>query len=197
MLERRNNKVLRNYTVIIAVVAVFSMGFNIYLCKRVLDTVDKLTAAYPKVYIARDQVMEELEVIEEKESELVQEVSEIKVINEEIEEKEEEIKMDIEPAEGVLTKQRGTVTFDGHKETYYNLPMKKVCENATKKGIEGEYWEREDGAKMFGDYIIVAADQKIHPYGSLVETSLGTGIVLDTGEFIKSNPQQIDIAVNW
>jgi len=197
MLERRNNKVLRNYTVIIAVVAVFSMGFNIYLCKRVLDTVDKLTAAYPKVYIARDQVMEELEVIEEKESELVQEVSEIKVINEEIEEKEEEIKVDIEPAEGVLTKQRGTVTFDGHKETYYNLPMKKVCENATKKGIEGEYWEREDGAKMFGDYIIVAADQKIHPYGSLVETSLGTGIVLDTGEFIKSNPQQIDIAVNW
>lgn len=193
MVENFRNKTLRNYTIVIAIVAICSMGLNIYLCRRVLDTVDKITAERPKIYVVRDNITEELEVIEEKEAEIVHEVEQIEIVEEKV---EEEIK---EPAEGVLTKQRGTVMFDGHKETYYNLPMNKVCENAKKRGIEGEYWEREeDGAKMFGDYIIVAADQKIHPYGSLVDTSLGTkGIVLDTGEFIKSNPQQIDIAVTW
>lgn len=199
MVENFRNKTLRNYTIVIAIVAICSMGLNIYLCRRVLDTVDKITAERPKIYVVRDNITEELEVIEEKEAEIAEEVNEIKTTDEVIKENEEEIKAEIEPAEGVLTKQRGTVMFDGHKETYYNLPMKKVCENAKKRGIEGEYWEREeDGAKMFGDYIIVAADQKIHPYGSLVDTSLGTkGIVLDTGEFIKTNPEQIDIAVTW
>ncbi|MBQ1827499.1 MAG: hypothetical protein II126_05945 [Erysipelotrichaceae bacterium] len=59
------------------------------------------------------------------------------------------------------------------------------------------YWIREDGCKMFGDYIMIAADFKIRPRGSLVMTSLGMGIVCDTGAFIKKNPHQIDLAVNW
>ena len=189
--EKKLNGQVKWLALAAVLIVITVMYSNLYICTRMMDTVDKLTAAYPRVYIARDRVMDELEVIEEKEEAIAEEVQQIEIVEEKV---EEEIK---EPGEGVLTKQRGTVTFDGHKETYYNLPMKKVCENATKKGIEGEYWEREDGTKMFGDYIIVAADQKIHPYGSLVETSLGTGIVLDTGEFIKSNPQQIDIAVNW
>jgi hypothetical protein len=64
---------------------------------------------------------------------------------------------------------------------------------------EGEYpyWVRSDGAKMLGDYIIVACDLNVHPRGSLVETSIGTGLVCDTGTFALYNPYQIDIAVVW
>ena len=99
--------------------------------------------------------------------------------------------------EDPLTKQKGVNMFNGHRETYYNLPMGLVCSNATKKGIEGKYWEREDGAKMFGKYVIVAANWKLHPYGSIVETSLGEGIVLDTGTFIYTYPEGYDLAVTW
>lgn len=206
MIERRNNLYMRNYTIIIAVVAIFSMAFNLYLCKRTLDTVDKIMAASPRVYVTRER---EAEVIEEEVEaeieEIVEEVEQIETTEEVIEQEVEEVKEDVKlnvnptpvPAEGVLTKSKGTVQFDGHKETYYNLPMNKVISNAHKRGIEGEYREREDGAKMLGDYIMVAADQKIHPYGSLVNTSLGMGIVVDTGTFIMTNPQQIDIAVTW
>ena len=205
MVENFRNKTLRNYTIIIAIVSICSMGFNAYLCKRTLDTVDRITSAYPKVYITREPAEE---VIEEKVEEIVEEVEQIETTEEVIEGEVEEIKEDAKviptpvPAEGVLTKSRGTVQFEGHKETYYNLPMGKVVSNAQKKiqaaqDENWEYWEREDGAKMLGDYIMVAADQKIHPYGSLVNTSLGMGIVVDTGTFIMTNPQQIDIAVNW
>lgn len=125
------------------------------------------------------------------EEEILEEVDEV------LEETKKVAKVETAMVTGILTKRGGVNYFDGHKETYYNLPMKKVVSNAQNKGIEGNYWEREDGAKMLGDYIMVAADQSIHPYGSLVETSLGTGIVVDTGTFIQTNPQQIDIATTW
>ena len=96
-----------------------------------------------------------------------------------------------------LTPQSGTFTFEGHTETYYNLDMSVVVQVAQSRGIAGEYHVREDGAKMIGDYIMVAADYSIHPYGSLVNTSLGMGIVVDTGGFIAWNPTGIDIAVSW
>ena len=44
---------------------------------------------------------------------------------------------------------------------------------------------------------MVAANLGVHPRGSLVETSLGTGIVVDTGGFAEGNPTQLDIAVDW
>ena len=50
---------------------------------------------------------------------------------------------------------------------------------------------------MLGDYIIVAANLEIRPRGTLVETSLGTGIVCDTGGFAAYNQTQIDLAVDW
>ena len=124
-------------------------------------------------------------------------LDEIEQIDEEIKEEVKEIEEVEVRTSGILTKRGGVNYFDGHKETYYNLPMKKVVSNAQNRGIEGNYWEREDGAKMLGDYIMVAADQSIHPYGSIVATSLGDGIVVDTGTFIKTNPQQIDIATTW
>lgn len=96
-----------------------------------------------------------------------------------------------------LTASSGVNYFGDQKETYYNLPMEQVVYNANNAGISGEYWIRSDGCKMLGQYIMIAANQSIHPYGSLVETSLGTGIVVDTGGFAESNPYQVDIAVTW
>lgn len=103
----------------------------------------------------------------------------------------------------ILNKRDGVCWYDDgfgggpHKETYYNLPMKRVCEIAKKKGIKGEYWETEDGLKMYGYFIICAADYNTHAYGSIVLTSLGPGKVLDTGAFAATNPTQIDIATCW
>lgn len=99
--------------------------------------------------------------------------------------------------DGVLTKSKGVNWYQGHKETYYNLDMSRVVQTAQSKGIAGDYWVREDGCKMLGSYIMVAANYDVHPYGSTVATSLGTGIVVDTGGFASSNPQQIDISCNW
>lgn len=90
---------------------------------------------------------------------------------------------------GVLTPSGGVNWFDGHKETYYNLDMSGVIANAHAMGIQGDYWVRGDGVKMFGGYVIVAAQL---PKGTIVGTSLGTGIVLDycpAGTY--------DIAVSW
>lgn len=97
-----------------------------------------------------------------------------------------------------LTKRLGI--FDGPcgKETYYDLNMKGVLRTLREKGFEGDYWIREDGAKMFGDYIMVAADWDIYPYGSIVDTSLGKGIVADTGDFTHNGSGvTFDIATNW
>lgn len=96
-----------------------------------------------------------------------------------------------------LTEYSGVAFYNGHKETYYNLDMTYVVQAAHNNGIEGEYWIRDDGCKMLGDYIMVAAAYQTHPYGSLVETSLGTGIVVDTGAFAASYPNLIDIATDW
>lgn len=96
-----------------------------------------------------------------------------------------------------LTASAGVNNYEGHRETYYNLNMSRVVSNAQNSGIDGEYWVRDDGAKMFGDYVIVAANQELYPYGSTVETSLGTGIVLDTGTFVNTYPDGYDLATDW
>ena len=92
----------------------------------------------------------------------------------------------------------GVNYYNGRKETYYNLPMKRIVEKAKAKGIYGEYWVREDGVKMFGHYVMIAAPFDVYPYGTIVEgTSLGDAIVLDTGGFAEKNKSQIDVAVDW
>lgn len=101
------------------------------------------------------------------------------------------------PTGGCLTPSGGVHNGPSGLETYYNLPMEKVIEQARNFGIEGEYWVREDGVKMYGDYVICACNRDVHPMGTLVETSLGTGISLDTGGFAEGNPTQCDIAVSW
>lgn len=90
---------------------------------------------------------------------------------------------------GILTPSAGVNWFNGRKETYYNLDMSGVISNARAMGIEGEYWVRGDGVKMYGNYVIVAAQMS---KGTIIQTSLGTGIVLDY-----CPAGTIDIAVSW
>lgn len=90
---------------------------------------------------------------------------------------------------GVLTPSKGVNWFNGHKETYYNLDMSRVIANAQAMGIQGTYWVREDGVKMYGNYVIVAAQMA---KGTIIETSLGTAIVLDY-----CPAGTIDVAVLW
>ena len=97
----------------------------------------------------------------------------------------------------VLTASLGVNYGPSGKETYYNLPMDGVIGIMRSAGIYGDYWVREDGAKMYGDYVMVAADLNKYPRGSLVETSLGTGIVADTGTFTTTTDVVLDIATAW
>lgn len=73
----------------------------------------------------------------------------------------------------------------------------KIMRNLGYNEKDYPYWVRDDGAKMLGNYIMIAANLQLRPRGTIVETSLGKGIVCDTGGFAKKNPTQIDIAVNW
>lgn len=100
----------------------------------------------------------------------------------------------------VLTKSKGVVYGPSGKETYYNLNMTSVINAMRRAGYTEEeypYWIRDDGVKMLGDYVIVAANYEIRPKGTILQTSLGNGIVCDTGGFAKNNPTQIDVAVSW
>lgn len=95
----------------------------------------------------------------------------------------------------ILTARLGRITYNDHTETYYNLRMDKIVERAQQNGIDGFYWETDDGLKMYGPYIIAAADWDLHPYGSTVESSRGWAIVLDTGTF--KDRSTVDLAVTW
>ncbi|MBR2725811.1 hypothetical protein IKE87_00870 [Candidatus Saccharibacteria bacterium] len=84
------------------------------------------------------------------------------------------------------------------KETYYNLNMNYCIEIMKWLGIGETYgcWVRSDGVKMYGDYIMCAADTNVFPKGSIVETSLGTAMVVDHCEAAEWCPE-FDIAVTW
>ena len=97
----------------------------------------------------------------------------------------------------VLTASSGVNYYGSQRETYYDLDMSGCVSIMRSMGNTDEYWVREDGVKMLGSYVMCAANLDIHPRGSLVETSLGTAIVVDTGGFADSDPYQIDIAVTW
>ncbi len=94
----------------------------------------------------------------------------------------------------ILTASLGRITFNGHTETWYDLPMDRVILNAQQAGIPCEYWIREDGTKMFGQWVIVASHPSVTRF-SFVETSLGTGIVLD--RHTCPDTDLIDIATDW
>lgn len=88
---------------------------------------------------------------------------------------------------GVLTPEKGVNYFNGHRETYYsqkvlpgyglNIPGRHVASDGTIRDKDG--------------YICVASSD--YPKGTIVETSLGTGKVYDTG----CASGTIDIYTDW
>ena len=97
----------------------------------------------------------------------------------------------------VLTRSRGSITGPSGKETYYNLNMSGCISIMNGYGFSEPYWVRSDGVKMYGYYVMCAAGLSIRPKGSIVESSNGLAIVVDTGGFASRNPRQLDIAVTW
>ena len=96
-----------------------------------------------------------------------------------------------------LTKSKGVNYGPTGKETYYNLNMSGVVSMMRNRGYDATnypYWVRNDGCKMLGPYIMVAANLSHFPRGSIVNTSLGQGLVCDTGHLGWS---QLDLATVW
>ena len=183
------------------------------------DAVEARDASLTDLNKQLDTLSEEKTQLEEKITELQENLDELEKENLDKEEEQEPVVQESAPSSSsnsnvsyqtepvqtysyqndgsCLTPSGGVYYGPTGKETYYNLDMNGVVSNAQAQGIQGEYWIREDGVKMYGDYVIVAANLDTHPRGSTVETSLGTGIVLDTGGFAASDPNQVDIAVDW
>lgn len=108
----------------------------------------------------------------------------------------------VDPAwsEGQITKERGGCMGPSGRETYYNLRMDNCVAYMRELGydeLEYPYWIRDDGAKMLGLYVMCAANWKTRPRGTIIPTSLGDAIVVDTGEFVKDYPNGVDLAVDW
>lgn len=88
---------------------------------------------------------------------------------------------------GALTPQKGVVYYGGHRETYYsqkvlpggglNIPGRHVASDGTVRDADG--------------YICVASSD--YAKGTVVETSLGTAKVYDTG----CASGTVDIYTNW
>lgn len=155
-----------------------------------------------KSNIEVSEVVEQNEIkeepVEEIENEVVEEVVEVAKIENSIEtpkRAENTSHRSGTRASGgkVLTKSAGVVQGPSGRETYYNLNMNGVVKIMKNQGYNYEYWVREDGVKMFGDYVMCAANFSYYPRGSIVETTLGTALVCDTGCAYGT----IDIAVTW
>lgn len=101
----------------------------------------------------------------------------------------------------VLTPEMG-VNMNGPTgvETWYDEPMEEFVGFLYDLGWEGYHYIREDGVHIWndgtGDYVMVGAYLPKYPRGTKVQTSLGPGIVADTGYFAYGE-DQLDIATTW
>lgn len=99
-----------------------------------------------------------------------------------------------------LSRGAGTIMGPSGKETYYNLNMSVCIRVMRRMGFSEEeypYEVRSDGVKTLGGLVMCAANLSLRPRGSLIQTSVGPGIVVDTGGFAKRNARQLDICVSW
>lgn len=97
----------------------------------------------------------------------------------------------------VLTKSKGVNYGPLGRETYYNLPMQGVINIMRRNGYDAErfpYWVRDDGVRMLGDYIMLAGRVGQFERGTIVQCSLGEGIICDYG-YLEWNG--VDVAVVW
>ena len=100
-----------------------------------------------------------------------------------------------DPLPDHLTRSSGVFYGPSGKETFYNLPMGNCINVMRDLGYSVEqypFWVREDGCKMLGYYVMIAANTNIYPKGTILQTSMGKGIVVD--HCVAGN---IDITVTW
>lgn len=88
---------------------------------------------------------------------------------------------------GQLNPRVGVVYFNGHKETYYS---QKILPGGGLR-IPGRHVASDGTIRDGNGYLCLASSD--HPKGTVVETSLGTGIVYDTG----CASGVIDIYTDW
>lgn len=201
--EIKINAVRMTLAVIAVVIAVVIIANITSSYKHEIDVLTKKVAELKEDNKLLDrQAVKDADSYERRIEALNKQISDL---NEVIKSQEEELKKlrsesltnSLTKTDNCLTKEKGVFEGVSGKETYYNLPMKEVVERMRKRGYDAEdytYWEREDGCKMLGEYIMVACNLKERPYGTIVATSLGYGIVCDTGRLSRT---QIDIATNW
>lgn len=169
--------------------------------KSVIDDMKKKEEeqAQARIDAEKDRIQTKVALLVENTSDDRKEAQDlIKKVTEET--KKEEAKTQTKSSEWngpVLSKSAGKIKGPSGNETYYNLNMSGVISTMRRMGNNDEYWVRDDGCKMLGDYIMCAANLKIHPRGSLVESSLGTCIVCDTGGFVSYDSTRLDIATTW
>ncbi|MCC8152687.1 MAG: hypothetical protein LIO96_14940 [Lachnospiraceae bacterium] len=89
---------------------------------------------------------------------------------------------------GVLTKSKGVVYYNGHRETCYSQRVLP----GTGLNIPGRHVDSSDGTVRDGDGYICVASSDL-PKGTIVETSLGIGKVYDCG----CESGIIDIYTDW
>lgn len=165
---------------------------------KIEDTEDEQSIVKTELHTLKS----EKEDIEKEKNDIESKITEKQSIIDEYNRQQEEEKKKTQTSNpnwngSILTKSAGVNYGPSGKETYYNLNMSGVVNIMRNMGNNDEYWVRNDGCKMLGNYIMVAANLNVHPRGSLVETSLGTGIVCDTGGFASGNATQLDIATTW
>lgn len=90
---------------------------------------------------------------------------------------------------GGLTKRRGAINFNGHRETYYS---EKVLPG-TGLRIPGRHVADDGTIRDENGYICVAADPGFLPKGTVLITSLGPAKVYDCGCAYGT----VDIYVSW
>lgn len=185
------------YTATILILAIISQIVSYMAVDRILART--LSQAEPRVYITvSGNAPETAETVQIGRAESIDEA--IAAASEQAGREQEEPQSEHMPT-GILTAAGGVNWYGPQKETYYNLDMQGVINAAKARGIDGEYFVRDDGCKMYrtadGEYIICAANWLVHPYGSTCSSSLGECIVLDTGGFAEFCPEQIDIATTW
>ena len=88
-----------------------------------------------------------------------------------------------------LTKRKGVVFYDGHKETWYSEKA-KPGERLT---IPGRHVASDGTIRDADGYIVVASDLSYMSRGTVLMTSLGPAKVYDTG----CDYGTIDIYTNW
>lgn len=101
-----------------------------------------------------------------------------------------------DPLPDHLTRSSGVFYGPTAKETYYNLNMSRCVDIMKSLGYNYEVWVRDDGVKMYGYYVMIAANTYANPKGTIIDTSLGKGIVVDHCVAAERS-NVIDIAVTW